>query len=226
MAGEPTFGSRCETDVDCASVCDGEPDTCVPRCSTLTGTCTSTCTVTTACPREEMLCVYSESAGTECVIECDPSDPDPCAPPGLGCLLGADGTNLCTPGCTQEHDCTDGRVCQRSRTGGTCFRPSARIGTPCRFGGIESDCNASDACLPFDESASPTDGECVFVGCTRTEDCRAGVQLGTVCAAVSVFGREGRACVPECVTDDHCPDGLVCKDIAGGEERGCLRPGD
>ncbi|MEM9070733.1 MAG: hypothetical protein AAGE52_19655 [Myxococcota bacterium] len=217
----PDFGTPCETATDCEPLCAGDSD-CTPICSLL-GRCTTSCDVRVGCGTDELLCASLEGS-IECVLVCSLEDEDPCEARGLGCFLTSEDVGLCIPGCTEDRDCDDGRVCQRTRGGGRCFRPGVRIGDLCevRTDG-QVDCGDQQECVGAVEGA--TMGVCVGRSCSVDADpCDSIVQSGTVCAPLSIGDSIFPACVPRCTEDDDCSAEYVCRDLGDGRGRGCTTP--
>jgi len=218
-----TWGSPCAVDADCAPVCVGVTEPCAPFCRDDRG-CATDCVTDADCPPYHT-CVADGAGRLGCAPRCDVVAADPCEPTGLGCRVLADGSAYCVRGCTQDDDCPVTRACERTSTGGRCFRPGRRVGATCavrqRF---LNDCEATHECWILEPTTRA--GVCVAPVCRpgASADCESRVDVNSTCVEIVVEGNEPEyACVPRCGTDDSCPEGLVCRSHPHG--RACLPPG-
>ncbi len=108
--------------------------------------------------------------------------------------------------CAADRTCPAGLACIANAT---CVAP--RFDAPCQEG--RTDCRR----------AGPT-GTCSLgvcgEQCSEKEPC----QVGRVCTVEP--GRGTGACVLDCTSGGECPEGLVCRELGYGGQRGCVAPGN
>ena len=192
-------GSSCTDDADCErSLCGSGPA--FPE-----GYCSEMCDPFAAidsCGADAWCVLRPRWSTAYCHDLCDPSSASRPCRPGYGCST-EEGAHepVCLAGCAHDRDCEPGQACDpRPADGliGTCFTPTATIGTPCE---VATDCAADDLCL-----AELGDGFCTH-GC----DVEGGCGVGNVCAGS--FGFDGYpACMRRCTTVADCPEGWECGD--------------
>ncbi len=217
-----SWGSACERDEDCARLCHGL-DGCRAHCGAF-DRCWPRCGPSLRCPDEEnQTCLASSGVDSFCAPHCDIAAEDPCGPRGLGCANAYREIYVCSPGCSDDSDCTDGRQCQRTRGGGECIRLDASVGDACaKHPDGQRDSGDEQWCWVLDEASA--EGICVGMNCTPASDhCERYFDPESACAIVELFpGRHAAVCVPRCGPSAACPAGLTCADQDGAQM--CVRP--
>ena len=220
------IGAHCAGNEDCDSgYCVDDPEM-FPA-----GYCSEVCRTVDGCP-DGSACVPIDRTEGLCLQVCDSeADPRQCAT-GNGCATSVElPASVCFPGCTDDSDCTDGRICDAAAGElgeGVCYDPDATPGDPCTGSG---ECTAEGECI--DEGAYGWPGGACTAGCDpATGGGCVGDSLcvpnghGGICLAACGGDRRCRDgyecdpdngfCTPACRIDDHCmTDGFVCNPATG-----------
>jgi len=211
MMSETDIGQICSGDTDCEVFCltDGE--------GFRDGYCSGFCDDETPCPSGSA-CVQVSRDQSQCFAECNPSADTRECRAGYGCaasvMLPAP---VCIPGCTDDTDCADGRICN-PEFGGSCYNPASEWGDACEG---SSDCPDGAFCFAEAWRGWPG-GMCVAFGCDPADAGGGGCPAGTACipGGRSGYGR----CISTCETADDCRDGYDCGAPADYPERLVCEP--
>lgn len=190
-AGPPpsNVGEPCRGDMDC----DEPAGTCVDLPG---GYCTAICSGGEECPADSE-CVVVDRMGTAiCLASCDPASSEDQCRAGYGCGATMGTPPVCLPGCEEDSDCGEGRMCDVGggpSGAGQCFDPESSTGDACES---EGECPAGGFCLP--ERFGFPGGYCAQFGCDAEAD--TGCEAGDHCFPT----RGGGICFAGCETDDDC----------------------
>ncbi len=204
------IGQSCSSDTDCSEFCATE------REGFRDGYCTAFCNEDVACP-DGSVCLQVSRSQALCFAECDSTAEERQCRAGYGCAVDISlPAPVCIPGCTDDTDCDEGRVCNPER-GGSCYDPEAEWGDGC---GGSSDCPDGAFCFAERWRGWPG-GMCMAFGCDES-DASGGCPSGTVCIPGRHAGY-GR-CVAACETAEDCRDGYTCEAHADYPERLSCHP--
>ncbi len=201
------IGQACRGDEDCEGLCINDwPG----------GYCTNSCGTGADCP-EGSTCTPIGRGQQICLLDCDPTDTDPCERGGYGCTSDFRFPSVCVPGCSEDSDCTDGLRCDpEGGFGGACYDPSASIGDPCTN---DEECTASGFCLAEFFAGWPA-GACIAFGCDVASN--TGCEGDAQCLP-SMGG--GGLCFDGCASSSDCRDGYTCGADNDFPDRSICRPG-
>lgn len=241
-ACNPDSGQRCAVDTDCTEgvgqACDRVRSRCVAAqatcvagqaCDPISRQCVAACQQDRECVERfadnayvcvDGTCVHAETcrSDTECAADkwceiaagatsgvCQPAcTADAECPLGQRCLA-ENGHRRCTPGCSGDSDCPLNAVC----SGGVC-----EYATPT---GARR-CQLTNVCAPKEICGSNASDASRYHVCNATETCRActgGCGAG-VCAQIYTPSGSISRCAFRCATDDECPSGFSCNQMAYG----------
>lgn len=202
-------GERCSNDEQCAE--GGEESYCEPW---LGGYCTNYCDEEVPCPHGST-CIGLGGGRNVCVRECDPTAGGDQCPAGNGCSPAGSGLPpICLPGCEDDTDCPDGRLCEVGGGGfgsGACIDPNVEIGAAC----VEREqCGPNSVCFAERFYEWPA-GSCVGLGCDHRAN------TGCPGDAVCVEATDGSGlCIDGCEEDGDCRDPYACRPVDRDEPEG------
>jgi len=205
------IGQVCSSDTDCDVFCSTEGE------GFRDGYCSAFCNDETPCA-DGAACVQVSRDQSMCFAMCDPSADTRECRAGYGCAVSISlPAPVCIPGCTDDTDCNEGRLCN-PEGGGSCYNPEADWGDACGGG---SDCPDGAFCFAERWAGWPG-GMCMAFGCDPTDDAGGGCPTGTACipGGRSGYGR----CTASCETADDCRDGYGCGAHADYPERLACEP--